>query len=79
MDSGYVKMYANEKRLYNIPVLPFRRDTAIRVLVKCGEEEGKATLLTSIRLAESETDVMWAQATRGGRLFLYQEPAKAGS
>jgi outer membrane protein OmpA-like peptidoglycan-associated protein len=67
MDSGYFKMYANEKRLYNIPDLPFKRDAVIRVVMHGGEEAAQATFLTSIRLAESETDVMYDALTRKGR------------
>ena len=67
MDSGYFKMYANEKRLYNIPELRFRRDSVIRVLVKGGEEQDQATYLTSIRVAESETDVMYDALAAKGR------------
>jgi outer membrane protein OmpA-like peptidoglycan-associated protein len=67
MDSAYFKMYANEKRLYNIPDLPFRRDAVIRVVVKGGEEAEQATFLTSIRLAESETDVMYDALAAKGR------------
>src|SRR4029453_2394090 len=39
MDGPYFKMYANERRLYNIPELPFRRDTAIRLQFNGSEEE----------------------------------------
>ncbi|HKA57291.1 MAG TPA: OmpA family protein [Gemmatimonadales bacterium] len=67
MDSAYFKMYANEKRLYNIPVLQFRRDSVIRVLVKGGEEQNQATFLTSIRVAESDADVMYDALTTKGR------------
>jgi outer membrane protein OmpA-like peptidoglycan-associated protein len=67
MDSGYFKMYANEQRLYNIPELGFRRESVIRVLVKGGEEENQATFLTSIRLAESETDVLYDALAAKGR------------
>ena len=67
MDSGYFKMYANERRLYNIPQLPFKRDAVIRVLLKGGEEANEATFLTAIRLAESETDVMYDALASKGR------------
>src|SRR5688500_12636084 len=67
MDGDYFKMYANEKRLYNIPTLPFRRAAVIRVAVRGGEEADQATYLTSIRLAESETDVMYDALTSKGR------------
>jgi outer membrane protein OmpA-like peptidoglycan-associated protein len=67
MDSGYFKMYANERRLYNIPELHFRRESVIRVVVKGGEEQNQATFLTSIRLAESETDVLYDALAAKGR------------
>jgi outer membrane protein OmpA-like peptidoglycan-associated protein len=67
MDSGYFKMYANERRLHNIPELPFKRDAVIRVVVRGGEEANQATFLTGIRLAESETDVMYEALTSKGR------------
>jgi outer membrane protein OmpA-like peptidoglycan-associated protein len=67
MDGGYFKMYANEKRLYNIPQLPFKRASVIRVVVHGGEEADQATFITGIRLAESETDVMYDALTSKGR------------
>jgi outer membrane protein OmpA-like peptidoglycan-associated protein len=67
MDSAYFKMYENEKRIYNIPDLPFKRDQTIRVLVKGGEEANQATFITGIRLAESETDVMYDALSTKGR------------
>lgn len=67
MDGGYFKMYANEKRLYNVPELPFKRDAVIRVSFRGGEEENQATFLTSIRLAESETDVLYDALNAKGR------------
>ena len=66
MDGDYFKMYANEKRLYNVPELPFKRDAVIRVSFKGGEEENP-TFLTSIRLAESETDILYDALTSKGR------------
>ena len=67
MDSGYFKMYVNERRLFNIPELPFRRDTSIRVLVQASEEAGQEVYLTSIRVAESETDVLYDALAAKGR------------
>jgi outer membrane protein OmpA-like peptidoglycan-associated protein len=66
MDSAYFKMYANEKRLYNIPELEFRRDSAIRLNL-VGEPDDKALFITSIRVAESETDVMYDALLKAGR------------
>lgn len=67
MDGDYFKMYANEKRLYNIPELPFKRDAVIRIGLKGGEDEDQATFLTGVRLAESETDVMYDALAAKGR------------
>jgi OmpA-OmpF porin, OOP family len=66
MDSAYFKMYANEKRLYNIPELQFRRDTVIR-LALVGQPDANALFITSIRVAESETDVMYDALLKNGR------------
>jgi OOP family OmpA-OmpF porin len=65
MDSGYVKMYVNERRLYNIPELPFKRDSVIRVAVNASEQE--TVYFTSFRVAESETDVLYDALAAKGR------------
>jgi len=66
MDSSYFKMYANERRLYNIPRLPFKRDTVIRMYLRGSDEQDHAVFVTGVRVAESETDVMYdALAARG--------------
>jgi outer membrane protein OmpA-like peptidoglycan-associated protein len=67
MDSAYFKMYANETRIHNIPEFPFKRDSVIRVLLKGGAEANQAIYLTSIRVAESETDVMYDALLAKGR------------
>ena len=67
MDSGYFKMYTNERRHYNIPELGFKRDSVIRVFVKGNEETNGATFITSIRVAESETDVLYDALAAKGR------------
>ena len=66
MDSGYFKMYANEKRLYNIPELQFRRDSVIR-LALVGDADNNALFITSVRVAESETDVLYDALLKKGR------------
>lgn len=65
MDGAYFKMYVNERRLYNIPELPFKRDSVIRVMVNAQEEE--MVYLTSLRVAESETDVLYDALASKGR------------
>lgn len=67
MDSAYFKMYTNERRVYSIPELWFKRDSVIRVFVNGTEEENTAVYLTSIRVAESETDVLYDALLAKGR------------
>ncbi|CAN5791590.1 hypothetical protein BH23GEM3_BH23GEM3_13940 [soil metagenome] len=65
MDGAYFKMYVNERRVYNIPELAFRRDSLIRVLTT-GAEDGPV-YFTNIRVAESETDVLYDALAANGR------------
>ena len=65
MDSGYFKMYVNERRMYNNPDLQFLRDSMIRVEVHGSEDQ--PVFLTSIRVAESETDVLYDALAAKGR------------
>ena len=67
MDSGYFKMYANERRLYNIPEFAFKRDAVIRVALEGSEADGMAVYITGIRVAESETDVLYDALAAKGR------------
>jgi outer membrane protein OmpA-like peptidoglycan-associated protein len=67
MDGAYFKMYANERRLYNIPELAFPRDSVIRISLGGAEEDGMAVYVTSIRVAESETDVLYDALAAKGR------------
>jgi len=67
MDGKYFKMYTNERRMYNIPELEFKRDSVIRVLVNGTEEPGQAVYIAGIRLAESETDVLYDALAANGR------------
>jgi outer membrane protein OmpA-like peptidoglycan-associated protein len=67
MDGAYFKMYANERRLYNIPELAFPRDSVIRVSLGGSEDDGMAVYVTSIRVAESETDVLYDALAAKGR------------
>jgi OmpA-OmpF porin, OOP family len=65
MDSGYFKLYVNERRMYNNPDLQFRRDSVIRVEVHGTEDQ--PVFLTSVRVAESETDVLYDALAAKGR------------
>ncbi len=67
MDGAYFKMYVNERRLYNIPELLFKRDTTIRVSLGGAEEPGTEVYVASIRVAESETDVLYDALANKGR------------
>jgi outer membrane protein OmpA-like peptidoglycan-associated protein len=67
VDGPYFKLYNNERRLYNIPELGFKRDSVIRFLVKGAEEANQATYVTMIRVAESEVDVLYDALTAKGR------------
>lgn len=67
MDSAYLKLYVNERRIYNIPELQFGRDSVILMHVFGGVEENMAVFITSIRVAESETDVLYDALASKGR------------
>ena len=67
MDGPYFKLYTNERRVYNIPELPFRRDSVIRVVLKGTEEPNQAPYLVGVRVAESEVDVLYDALTANGR------------
>jgi outer membrane protein OmpA-like peptidoglycan-associated protein len=66
MDGPYFKMFVNERRIYNIPDLAFRRDSTIWVMVS-GEEGENAVYVTGIRVAESDVDVMYDALVGKGR------------
>ena len=65
VDGAYFKMYVNERRIYNIPELMIRRDSVIRVLTTGTED--KPVFFTSIRVAESDTDVLYDALSAKGR------------
>lgn len=67
MDGAYFKAYNNERRIYNIPELAFKRDSVIRFLVKGTEAPNQATYISMIRVAESEVDVLYDALTAKGR------------
>lgn len=67
MDGPYFKMYVNERRMYNIPELPFRRDSVIRVVLHGTEEPDVAVFVTSVRVAESEAAVLYDALMANGR------------
>jgi len=67
MDGAYFKLYTNARRIYNIPELAFKRDSVIRVVVNGTEEPNQATYLVSVRVAESEVDVLYDALNAKGR------------
>jgi len=67
MDSAYLKMYVNERRMFNIPEFKFRRDSVILTHVFGSPEDNMAVFITSIRVAESETDVLYDALSAKGR------------
>jgi len=67
VDGPYVKVYNNERRIYNIPELGFKRDSVIRVSLKGAEQPGSESYITMIRLAESEVDMLYDALTARGR------------
>lgn len=66
-DGDYVKVYTNERRVYNLPQLGFKRDAVIRFLLKGSEEPDMASYITMLRVAESDTDVLYDALTARGR------------
>lgn len=66
-DGDYVKVYTNERRAYNLPELGFKRDAVIRFLLKGSEEPDLAAYITMIRVAESDTDVLYDALAAKGR------------
>lgn len=67
MDSAYFKMYVNERRMFNIPVFQFKRDSVILTHVFGSPEDNMAVFISSIRVAESETDVLYDALAAKGR------------
>jgi OmpA-OmpF porin, OOP family len=67
MDGEYFKMYSDDRRLYNIPELGFRRDKVIRVYLEGNPEPGFTVYIAGIRVAESDTDVLWDALAAKGR------------
>jgi OmpA-OmpF porin, OOP family len=65
MDESYFKMYANERRIYNIPELQFARAADVRIML-IGTDE-TPTFITGIRIAESDTDVLYDALASKGR------------
>jgi OOP family OmpA-OmpF porin len=67
VDGDYFKLYTNSRRVYNLPELGFKRDAVIRFLLKGSEDPDMAAYITMIRVAESETDLLYDALTANGR------------
>jgi flagellar motor protein MotB len=66
-DGEYFKLYHNERRLYNIPELGFKRDKVIRVYLEGSEEPGMAVYVSGIRVAETTASVFYDAIAATGR------------
>jgi outer membrane protein OmpA-like peptidoglycan-associated protein len=60
-------MYVNERRMFNIPEFNFKRDSVILTHVFGSPEDNMAVFITSVRVAESETDVLYDALAAKGR------------
>jgi len=64
-DGKYLKAYADEKRLINLPKANFVRGKAITVKLDGRDDEDNAVYLTRIRVAESQKSIYDALASTG--------------
>jgi len=65
MDGKYLKLYADEKRVANVPTASFKRDKALFVRLLAFDDEENAVYLTRIRVAESQKTIYDALKTEG--------------
>ena len=56
-DGKYLKMYADEKRVANVPNANFKRDKALFVRLEARDDADNAVYVTRIRVAESQKTV----------------------
>ncbi len=64
-DGAYLKLYADGRRLANVPNASFARGRGIFVALEGRDEESNAVYVTRIRVAESQKTVYDALATAG--------------
>jgi OmpA-OmpF porin, OOP family len=64
-DGKYLKAYADEKRLINLPKANFGRAKAVTVKLDGRDDEDNAVYLTRIRVAESQKSIYDALASTG--------------
>ena len=56
-DGKYLKLYADEKRIGNIPNAEFKRDKALFLRLEARDDDTQAVYVTRIRVAESQKTV----------------------
>ena len=56
-DGKYLKLYADEKRVANVPNALFRRDKALVVRLQARDDDKDAVYVTRIRVAESQKTI----------------------
>lgn len=64
-DGKYLKLYADEKRVANIPNAGFKRDKALFLRLEGRDDEDNAVYVTRIRVAESQKTIYDALKTDG--------------
>jgi OOP family OmpA-OmpF porin len=64
-DGKYLKLYADEKRLANIPNANFRRDKGLYVTLDARDDDKQAVYVTRIRVAESQRTVYEEISSKG--------------
>jgi outer membrane protein OmpA-like peptidoglycan-associated protein len=64
-DGKYLKLYADEKRIANIPNADFRRDKALFLRLEARDDQDQAVYVTRIRVAESQKTIYDALKAEG--------------
>jgi outer membrane protein OmpA-like peptidoglycan-associated protein len=64
-DGKYLKLYADEKRVANIPNALFKRDKALFVRLNARDDDKNAVYVTRIRVAESQKTIYDALSANG--------------
>lgn len=64
-DGKYLKLYADEKRVANIPNAGFKRDKALFLRLEARDDEDNAVYVTRIRVAESQKTIYDALKAEG--------------
>lgn len=64
-DGKYLKLYADEKRVANIPNALFKRDKALFVRLQARDDDKNAVYVTRIRVAESQKTIYDALSANG--------------